>query len=75
MGNEGVTEALLHSVEEAFNTRELLKLKVLAGAPEEASATGARVAEGLGGVHHVQTIGRTVVLYRPHPEEPGIRLP
>lgn len=60
---------------EAFNTRELLKVKVLQGAPENARDTADAIVAGLEDVHVVQTIGRTVVLYRAFPEETEIRLP
>lgn len=75
IGAGGVTPAVLTSVEEAFNTRELLKVKVLEGAPEGARETGAAIAAALEGVHVPQTIGRTVVLYRAFPDNPEIRLP
>ena len=75
VGAEGVTDAFLRSLQEAFNTRELLKIKVLETAPEGAREVGDQVQERLPGVQVPQTIGRTVVLYRPFPEEPQIRLP
>lgn len=75
VGNEGVSPALLKTVEEAFNTRELLKVKVLEGAPEDPRETADLIVAALKGVHVAQTIGRTVVLYRPDPEEPEIVLP
>jgi len=75
VGAGGVTPAVLASVLEAFNQRELLKVKVLESAPESARDTGAAIAAALENVHVPQTIGRTVVLYRPFPEEPEIRLP
>jgi len=75
VGSDGVTDALLQTVEEAFNTRELLKVKVLEGAPQGPRETADRIVAALEGVHVPQTIGRTVVLYRPHPEEPEIVLP
>lgn len=75
VGSDGVTEALLKSVEEAFNTRELLKVKVLEGAPEGTRNTADAIVAALEGVHVAQTIGRTVVLYRPFEEEPEIQLP
>jgi RNA-binding protein len=62
-------------VDEAFNTRELLKVKVLDTAPLEQKAAATAVAQGLDGVQVVQVIGKTLVLYRPHPEEPEIQLP
>ena len=75
IGNEGLTDAVLASVTEAFNTRELLKVKVLESAPESAKEIAARLQEALEGVHVPQVIGRTVVLYRRDPEEPQLRLP
>lgn len=75
IGSDGVTDAVLDSVNEAFNTRELLKVKVLQGAPHKARATADQLVERLEGVDVPQTIGRTVVLYRPFPENPEIRLP
>jgi len=75
VGNDGVTPQVLEAVEEAFNTRELLKVKVLESAPQSARDAGAAIAEGLAGVEVPQTIGRTVVLYRPFPEDPELTLP
>lgn len=75
VGSEGVSEPLIKTVGEAFNTRELLKVKVLEGAPEDARATADAMVAAMEGVEVAQTIGRTVVLYRPFPEDPEIRLP
>ena len=75
VGSDGVTDAVLRSVEEAFNGRELMKVKVLDGAPGDVDATADEIRDGLDDVHVVQTIGHTIVLYRPFPEEPEIDLP
>lgn len=75
IGSEGLTDAALNAILEAFNTRELLKVKVLESAPESARDTADAIVSRLDGVHVAQTIGRTVVLYRRHPEKPEIRLP
>ncbi len=75
VGKEGVTGTVVASVREAFNTRELLKVKVLEAAPQSARAIGEDLAWRLDGVELVQVIGRTVVLYRRHPEKPEIMLP
>jgi len=75
IGAGGVTDAVLSSILESFNTRELLKVKVLEGAPQSARDTADRIVAALDGVHVAQTIGRTAVLYRRHPETPEIRLP
>lgn len=74
IGKEGVTHAVLASITDAFHNRELVKVKVLESAPAEAR----ELAETLGdieNVHVVQVIGRTIVLYRRHPEKPEITLP
>lgn len=75
MGRDGVTEAVLQSVMNAFNTRELMKVRVLDGAPEAVDEAAERIGEALMGVRVVYTMGRTVVLYRPFPEDPEIELP
>ncbi len=74
IGKEGVTGTVVGSVREAFNTRELLKVKVLEAAPQGAREIGEDLAGRLDGVELVQVIGRTVVLYRRHPEKPEIVL-
>ncbi len=75
VGADGITDAVVRSVEEAFNTRELLKLKVHETSPIDVDEAGRRLAERIGGVRVPQTIGRTLVLYRPFPDDPAIRLP
>ncbi len=75
VGKEGVTENSVRAIEDAFNTRELLKIKVLEAAPESARETGDVLAERVVGAQLVQVIGRTVVLYRQHPSKPEIKLP
>lgn len=75
IGKEGVTPAAVRAVSDAFNTRELLKVKVQEEAPLDVREAGALLAERIDGAHLVQTIGRTLVLFRAHPEGPEIRLP
>lgn len=75
VGKEGVNEQTTRSLEEAFNTRELLKVKVLEAAPVELRDGARELAERIPGAVVVQTIGRIAVLYRPDPEKPEIQLP
>jgi RNA-binding protein len=75
VGHEGVTAEVAASVSDAFHTRELLKVKVLESAPQDTRESAAALAEQVPGAHVVQVIGRTVALYRRHPEKPEIRLP
>lgn len=75
VGSDGVTEAILASVDDAFNTRELVKVKLQESASIDVREAAGQITAQLDEVHSVQTIGRTVALYRPHPQNPEIRLP
>ena len=75
IGSGGVTDAVVRSVEDALRTRELLKARVLEGAPETVRATADQLARRLPGVHVPVTTGRTIVVYRAFAENPEIELP
>lgn len=75
VGAEGVTPAVVAAVADALHTREILKVKLHESAPDDVRTAADRIAAALDGVHPVQTIGRTAVLYRAHPDSPEIRLP
>ncbi len=70
-----MTDAVIESVEEALNNRELLKVRVLENAPLDVEAAADAVAARIPNAHVPQTIGRIFVLYRPFPAAPEIRLP
>ncbi|MEM7417043.1 MAG: YhbY family RNA-binding protein [Gemmatimonadota bacterium] len=75
VGNEGVTEAVVSSILDALNTRELLKIKLQESAPLGVRDAATELSERIDGAHIAQTIGKTIVLYRADPETPEIRLP
>ncbi len=75
VGKEGITDEVVRSLEETFNTRELLKVRILESAPMSAREGAHALAERIEGAVAVQAIGRVGVLYRPHPEKPEIELP
>ncbi len=75
IGAEGLAPSVLTSVREAFNRRELLKVKLQDSAPLDVKDAAGELSSRVSGSHSVQTIGRTIVLYRAHPENPEIRLP
>ena len=75
IGAEGISPSVLTSVREAFNRRELLKVKLQESAPLDVTDAAGELSSRVSGSHSVQTIGRTIVLYRAHPENPEIRLP
>ena len=72
VGQKGVSEGLIENMDGALTAHELVKVKVHdAGAIDEVAqalhdATGAQLA---------QKIGKNLLFYRAHPEEPEIRLP
>lgn len=75
IGKEGLTGAVEEAIAEAFNTRELVTIRVLDNAPRDVRALAEAVADALDDVQVVRTIGGTALLYRPHPEDPEITLP
>jgi len=70
-----VTDGVIESVAEAFNTRELFKVRVLDSAPEDPRTTADQIMARVSKVEVPQTVGRTVILYRPDPDDPEIKLP
>jgi len=74
VGKDGVDQAVAGSVADAFQNRELIKVKVLETSPDDPAEAAEQLAGRVKDAHVVQVIGRTVVLYRPHPENPEIRL-
>lgn len=75
IGKEGVTDASVRSAQEAFNTRELVKVKVQEAAPTPAREAAEELASRVEQATMVAAIGRTAILYRPDPEKPEIELP
>lgn len=75
VGGDGVSDTVLGALQDAFNTRELLKVKVLEGAPVDVRAAADEIARRLDDVQIAQVIGRTIVAYRPFREDPQIELP
>ena len=75
VGKGGVDDDVALALAEAFQNRELLKVKVLDTAPVTAREAGEQLAAQVSGARLVQVIGRTIVLYRQHPDHPEIRLP
>jgi len=75
IGKEGLTDAVEQSMAEAFNTRELVTIRVLDNAPRDVRDIAEAMAAALDDVQVVRTIGGTALLYRPHPDEPEIDLP
>lgn len=74
VGKGGVDADVAGSLTDAFQNRELIKVKVLEAAPVSARQAADQILGHLPGARVVQVIGRTIVLYRQHPQRPEIRL-
>ena len=75
IGKEGVTEAAVDALRQTFATHEVVKVRVLEAAPEDARTTAQALADRIDGAVLVQTVGRNATLYRPDPDAPTVRLP
>lgn len=74
VGKGGVSETVMSQLDEALESRELVKVKVLNNCLQEV----AEVAEGLEagtGADIAQIIGHNILFYRRAKEKPQIELP
>ena len=74
IGQGGITPGLLEAVGEALEQHELIKVKVLEGAPVERDEAADELAGELR-AEVAQTLGRTILLFRENPEDRKIGLP
>jgi len=72
LGKEGISPALLQSLDEAHAHNELVKVRVERSCPLDRKEAGDRLAAES---HLIQILGNTLLLYRPDPDEPQIVLP
>jgi len=74
VGKGGIDDGLVNAVDQALADHELIKVKV----GEAASLDRHEAAEQLAGKTKsevAQVLGNMVLLYRPNPEDPQIKLP
>jgi RNA-binding protein len=69
VGKEGVTDAVLRQLDEQLLAHELVKVKVGTESPEDRFEAAGRLGEAAG-AQIAQILGRTVLVYRKHPEKP-----
>jgi len=74
VGKDGVSDEVLGAIDSAHHAAELVKLKVLDTCPLHRKEVGEELA-ARSASEVVQVLGRTVLLYRRHPEKPRISLP
>lgn len=75
VGKEGVSKTLIESVEQTLVRRELIKIRVQEHAPGSPREMANEIAKAIADLHVVSVVGYTAILYRPHPDNPEIRLP
>ena len=74
IGQEGVTDAVVAQANAQLDAHELIKVKVSEASPLPRHTA----AEQLASATHsdlAQVLGRTFLLYKPHPTNPQISLP
>ena len=69
VGKDGVTDALVRQLDEQLLAHELVKVKVGTESPEDRFEVAGRLGE-LAEAQVAQVLGRTVLVYRRHPEKP-----
>lgn len=74
VGKGGVTRAVVAQVEGALRDHELIKVKIGTEAPTDRKIAAGQLASQTAS-DVVQVIGRTVILYKPHPKKPTIKVP
>lgn len=72
VGQRGVNDNLIENLDDALTAHELVKVKVHdpEGVEEIATELAEKTASAM-----VQWLGKTLLFYREHPEEPRIKLP
>ena len=68
VGKEGVTDKVIKFIYEALGNKELVKIKVLDSKSAEFKIIVEKLSH-LEGTEIVQVLGRTVLIYRPLPED------
>jgi RNA-binding protein len=69
VGKEGVTDALLRELDGQLAVHELVKVRVGTESPEDRFEAADRLGSAVG-AQVAQILGRTVLVYRKHPEKP-----
>jgi RNA-binding protein len=74
VGKGGVNEHLIRHIEEAIETRELIKVSILNNNMDDRNEIAEQLASGAQ-AEIVQVIGRTIILYKESKEHKEIELP
>jgi RNA-binding protein len=71
VGQDGVSEGVVRAIDSALLKHELIKIRL--HEPEDKKASARALAEAANAAL-CGLVGHTVILYRPHPDSPKIRI-
>ncbi len=74
VGKDGVTDGVIAALEQALLDHELVKVKVGSSSTEERHDVPEQLT-GKADAQFVSMIGKTMLIFKPHPEKPTIKLP
>lgn len=74
VGKGGVTRQVTAQVAQALHDHELIKVKIGSEAPVDRKIAAGQIASATAS-EVVQVIGRVVILYKPRPKKPTIKVP
>lgn len=74
VGKDGLTEAVAEALDTALTDHELVKVRVGNSATIDRKVAASELAEATSSAV-AQVLGKTILLYRAHPDKPTIRLP
>lgn len=74
LGKEGLSAAVIRSLEQAYANSELVKVRCERNIPVDRRQAGEQLAAATQS-YLVQVLGNTLLLYRPAPDDPQIVLP
>ncbi len=74
VGQRGISDAVVRQVDGALTDHELIKVRISGESPDDRDTAAQRLVERTG-CEVAGSIGRVLILYRPHPETPRIALP
>ena len=74
IGKQGLSTEIQSQIDRQLLDHELIKVRVLDSSPTDCRQC-ARELEASSAENVAQIIGKTLILYRQHPEKPKIQLP
>jgi RNA-binding protein len=73
IGKSGLSDAVKKAIDEQLLAHELIKVRRAADCPLDKHAIAAAIESDLG-AEIAQKLGHTLLVYRAHPENPGLEL-